>query len=357
MGELFKWIKEDVLPENEGEEWKKKFVMLSTWNEYGEGTYMCPAGLNGFGYLDEVRKAFTEETQAHTNVKPNEKQLDRLGYLYPKGRRWVKCQQYVPKECPDDEIGTISVSSDDWTPENLTEYYTDENGRLCGKGVVHDPKLIYSKPLEIDCDKVLSIKIKMSASTPAGFGTEVKLYYMTERDNGWSEARSRFIFTKGKDIAELNFFMSETKDWVGKITGLRFDPIVDAGVFEIESITLCTDAKNYEIWLNGEKYPTSVPVMEKDSGIYIPYEQNKSYDGLKFYHEWYYDEKTLYLVHGDNQMYFTEGKDFAVINGEKVKLAEPFFRYDSVPMLPLDLLAKVCGFDVKVDGRFINING
>ena len=130
-----------------------------------------------------------------------------------------------------------------------------------------------------------------------------------------------------------------------------------AGEFEIESIILCTDTKTPAIILNGEGYNTSVPAQIKDSGVYIPYEQNKSYDSLKFYHEWYYDEKTLYLVHGDNQMYFTEGKDFAVINGEKVKLAEPFFRYDSVPMLPLDILAKVCGFDVKIDGRFINING
>ena len=358
MRELFRWIKEDVLSENKGEDWKKKFVMLSTWNEYGEGTYMCPSGLNGFGYLDEVRKAFTEETQAHTNVKPNEKQLDRLGYLYPKGRRWVKCQQYVPKECPDDEIGTISVSSDDWTPENLTEYYTDENGRLCGKGVVHDPKLIYSKPLEIDCDKVLNIKIKMSASTPAGFGTEAKIYYMTENDKGWSEAKSKFVFTSGNELKDYNFYVAESKEWNGKITGLRFDPIVDAGTFEIESITLCTDTKKYEIWLNGEKYFTSVPIMKKESGIYIPYEQNKSYDGLKFYHEWYYDEKTLYLVHGDKHMYFTEGKDYVTVNGEEIKLHEPLFRFDSVPMLPLDILCEICGdINYEIDGRFIRING
>ena len=33
---------------------QKNFVMISTWNEYGEGTYIMPSGLNGFGYVDEI---------------------------------------------------------------------------------------------------------------------------------------------------------------------------------------------------------------------------------------------------------------------------------------------------------------
>ena len=32
MGEMLRWFKEDVLPDNKGEDWKRKFVMFSTWN-------------------------------------------------------------------------------------------------------------------------------------------------------------------------------------------------------------------------------------------------------------------------------------------------------------------------------------
>lgn len=357
MGSLFEWIKNDYLPESKGEDWKKKFVMLSTWNEYGEGTYMCPSNLCGFGYLDEIRKAFTKGEEIHEDARPDAKQLDRLGYIYPKGRRWVKSQQYIPKEIPSEVIGGLEVSENAWKPENLVSYFTDEKGRLCGKSEVHDPKIVYTLPLELDSSEVQNIRIVMRAVPARGGSTEAALYFITEKDSAWSESKGVRCITKGDSVEVYDFYVGEKSTWSGKITGFRFDPIDGAGEFEIESITLCTDTKTPAIILNGEGYNTSVPAQIKDSGVYIPYEQNKSYDALKFYHEWYYDEKTLYLVHGDNQMYFTEGKDFAVINGEKVKLAEPFFRYDSVPMLPLDILAKVCGFDVKIDGRFINING
>ena len=153
-------------------------------------------------------------------------------------------------------------------------------------------------------------------------------------------------------MASIRFFNSSRSI---KITSLRFDPIVDAGYFEIESITLCTDTKTPVILIDGEKYDTSVPAQIKGNEVYIPYEQNKSYDALKFYHEWYYDEKTLYLVHGDKAMYFTEGSDYAMVNGEKVKLVEAFFRYDGVFMLPLGMISKLCEIEYELDGRFIKI--
>ena len=34
--------------------------MISTWNEYGEGTYIMPSkGNGGFGYLDALREVYT----------------------------------------------------------------------------------------------------------------------------------------------------------------------------------------------------------------------------------------------------------------------------------------------------------
>lgn len=81
-----------------GDEWKKKFVMLSTWNEYGEGTYMMPAGLNGFGYLDTVRKVFTKGTN-HTDEQPNTLQMARLGHMYPINREIIRPQGYY--EAPE----------------------------------------------------------------------------------------------------------------------------------------------------------------------------------------------------------------------------------------------------------------
>jgi hypothetical protein len=46
-----------------------------------------------------------------------------------------------------------------------------------------------------------------------------------------------------------------------------------------------------------------------------------------------------------------------MVNGEKIALPEPFFRFDSVPMLPLDTLCEICGdIAYSIDGRKIYIN-
>ena len=59
--------------------------MLSNWNEFGEGTYICPSGLNEFGYLECVREVFTGgcASDTETNIKPSANQLKRLSTLYP----------------------------------------------------------------------------------------------------------------------------------------------------------------------------------------------------------------------------------------------------------------------------------
>lgn len=67
-------------------EWYDKLFMMSTWNEYGEGTYIMPSHHNGFGYLDKIREVFAEGAGKCDNLLPNENQLKRLCYLYRKNR-------------------------------------------------------------------------------------------------------------------------------------------------------------------------------------------------------------------------------------------------------------------------------
>lgn len=50
--------------------WQENFAMISTWNEYGEGTYIMPSdGLHGFEYLDALREVYSGGG-THTDVKP-----------------------------------------------------------------------------------------------------------------------------------------------------------------------------------------------------------------------------------------------------------------------------------------------
>ncbi len=87
------WVKNTYLPEYSGNyEWADRLTWLSTWNEYGEGTYIMPAGLNGFGYLDVLREAYTDLPQEHTDVVPTLKQKERITHLYPQYATLLRCE-------------------------------------------------------------------------------------------------------------------------------------------------------------------------------------------------------------------------------------------------------------------------
>ncbi len=78
------WIKNTYLPKySKNTSWADKLVWLSTWNEYGEGTYMMPAGQNGFGYVDAIRKTLTDMPEAHSDTIPTLLQRERINHLYP----------------------------------------------------------------------------------------------------------------------------------------------------------------------------------------------------------------------------------------------------------------------------------
>lgn len=58
---LCEYVKEGCLPTYLREAWQKNFLMLGVWNEWGEGTYLCPTAYDdGFAYLDAVRAFFTD---------------------------------------------------------------------------------------------------------------------------------------------------------------------------------------------------------------------------------------------------------------------------------------------------------
>ena len=85
------WVKNDYVPKYSPKyDWADNFMWLSTWNEYGEGTYICPAGLNGFGYVDVIREAFTDLPKEHKDIVPTLKQRERINHLYPQYARLLR---------------------------------------------------------------------------------------------------------------------------------------------------------------------------------------------------------------------------------------------------------------------------
>ena len=67
-----------------------KMLYFSTWNEYGEGHWLAPSGLNGFGYADQWRKAFTDAPEVHDDILTTINQKNRICRLYNDTRQPIR---------------------------------------------------------------------------------------------------------------------------------------------------------------------------------------------------------------------------------------------------------------------------
>ncbi len=131
------WVKNAYFPAQEKKSFKiDKLLWLSTWNEYGEGTYIMPAGLNGFGYLDAVRKVLTDLPESHTDTLPTLKQKERINHLYPQYatllRRdgWYKYNE-TPEQKKNRPQNKLYVNGRDVTSSTLSEIPPMiENGKV-----------------------------------------------------------------------------------------------------------------------------------------------------------------------------------------------------------------------------------
>ena len=84
------WVRDTYLKEMDAPDWATNFVMLSSWNEYGEGTYLMPCEKNqGFGYLDAVREIYTKG-EKHEDIVPDDTQLAQIGHAYPQDKRVLR---------------------------------------------------------------------------------------------------------------------------------------------------------------------------------------------------------------------------------------------------------------------------
>jgi hypothetical protein len=78
-----RWLKDEFMPTLPADSLGRRMLMIDNWNEFGEGHFIMPSVLAGFGYLDVLRKVFTEGGE-HEDAAPAEQQKRRFTVLYPK---------------------------------------------------------------------------------------------------------------------------------------------------------------------------------------------------------------------------------------------------------------------------------
>ena len=80
---LLQWTRDELLPSLPADSLGRRIVMLPNWNEFGEGHFLMPSALAGFGYVDALRDVFTHGG-AHKDIVPTDSQKSRFTTLFPK---------------------------------------------------------------------------------------------------------------------------------------------------------------------------------------------------------------------------------------------------------------------------------
>ncbi|NOU85883.1 hypothetical protein GC102_08865 [Paenibacillus sp. LMG 31460] len=280
------WVKDTFVPSLPVNSVGRKMVLLDNWNEYGEGHFIMPAGLNGFKYLSAIRNVFTEGGE-HSDTVPSEAQKERVRGLYPQGRIVPPKTVEVP---PITDISPITYSklwdfntdgdSEGWAVAKQVYPVSTAEGHYSGTSTGSDPGLHSPTSLGISAEEnpYIHIRMKNSSSDTAG-----QIYFITETDRNWNEAKGIGLFVRPNDNGYTDYYvpMWSNKKWTGNIQAIRFDPLTTTGDFSIDRIGFVkVPIAGVKLYLNGQPMKTVTPLEMIDGSAMLPLAEVLAKDGI-----------------------------------------------------------------------------
>ncbi len=362
MVEALEWAKEEIVDKvKDKSSWKSKLLMLSTWNEYGEGTFMMPAGVHGFGYLDALRTVFREDVP-HADIVPNSDQLDRICILHPKDRATIAPLDTLPKDTAD--YGLIK-RYEFKTEEDLALWEMDgpfdyelKDGLLVGHSHGQNPTMTLKDDsfLPISTEKIGRIVATIRTSKPVDAMDIIQHKYKFSPDE-WFVSEP-YTYSNPKEITRLTIEPSKIKGipWHQTLYGFRFDPVWGVGDFELEAIEFYAQKPHHTLKVNGNIIDLCQTPYVEDNISYIPFDTKSEFKKIpEMYYEWD-EEAEMLTVFGKKIGSFIKDCDVASVDGVDVKLAKPVTFVDGIPHMQADILADILGMELTVDELYISLN-
>lgn len=345
------WVKDTILP-SRTDDWSRNFVWLSTWNEYGEGTYVMPVtGERGFSYLDVLREAYTdEEASDAVNVVPTASQRRRINHLYPQSYHYLKKKTVdAPEKKVVYAVDLLKDTLDIWGVEGLERTADGITARSSGT----DPLVMASSLREtVPASEVTEIRLVMKAPV----GSTAQLFYKTSADNKFDEKKSKYFTAYADDYAEYIIKTDTLSSWDGDVTGIRIDPTDRAGQsFDVRALELLgeTDARvlSTALVVNDRTVTLSFPSRLDDDGtVYAVFEPATAMDELlNAAYRWDKETGKLSLSLTGHAYAFTVGEARFLADGHEETLVRPVASLDGLPVIPLERICKENGYTVSVD--------
>lgn len=343
------WVKDEYMNTYvEKNSWQENFLMLSTWNEHGEGTIVFPAaGERGFQYLDVVREVYTDEGEDPSiNTIPTADQKARITRLYPQYYRLLRKEGNLSVVDP---VLLETVEYSDSTKkkvEDTASYEFVSDGLV---GTVKGDTRITVEDIMIEADDVSYIKL--ICELPGGI-VNTDMFFTTTDDQTWNGSKRINYFTNGDGYQEIIMDVQSLASWKGTIDAIRIDPGQSAAGsvghdFKLYRLEFYKDGAaigntaeidgvvtNFQI--NSELSPTGEYLIAFDPKVLIDYK-------LGLFHTWNKFKGELTIEADRHKMVYTLGKSTYILDGVEKDLGFELYARDGLPMIPIKRLCDDLG--------------
>ena len=352
------WVTSTYLPQySDAHTWSKNIVMLSTWNEYGEGTYISPSGLNGFGYLDVIRDTYTDYDKEHTDYIPDEKQAKRIARMFDESHRLLRKEGLIGNERAELVPAKTVVLGKDTVAEcgNIDNVVYLEDGGISGTSMSDNKDPLFrldASLLTFNPDDVPIIEVTMQA--PAG--TNVEMFFITLFDNAWNGSKSISFRT---DSDEMKTYTVNIKNnlWAKNVAGFRIDPTnAFDTAFTVKSISFMTSAgaTDSSLFINGVEVDNSLKSVTQGIDTLHPFDPKTGVEFmLNSVYDWNKQSGTLTINANHHTVTYVAGSDKYTVDGTEKNLGYETPLRDSIPMICFKTLAEALEYKCEEkDGDF-----
>ncbi len=316
-------------------------MYFSTWNEYGEGHWLAPSGLNGFGYSDAMRSVLCEETDIR-HVTPTAGQMARIAHLHNDYRTPIRSWHYEhpdPAKLDTETVYSFDMSLDAWEFEDVKVSKGDD-GAIIMDGYDIDPKCIYKKELGVRAADVDYIHLRMSTDSY----DVIQFFFTTdEKPNFFATGYMAVVPAVRGEYYDI-YIETKHLDWKGIIGNIRIDTAESpslAKILKVELLKIKPVAYDFGLVVDGTALNIPFHYKSIEDGEYYTAANPKNgiFAATNIFHEWDRFEGKLYLkTSTGTEFLFTVGSDKVSVDGKEFTLKKPFALFDHIPVLPLTFI-------------------
>ena len=356
--------------------WKDNTLIVSTWNEYSEGTYVMPTTGTGFDYLENIRKVFTKDTSDHTdNDKAlTDTQLERISRMYPDNRSPIRRLHLEKSEAemfvvtpdmlePVRKYDMADGGGKYWNIEHSVENFSNYTGVVAGSSTSGDYGIRCASPKFITtlAEDIPYLHIRMKVSVKKEF----EVFFMTSTQSSWSGVNRVVVAHEAEnEYCDYYIDMSSHSGWTGEITGIRLDPNTTPGSFEISLIEFMNfkpvpDTVPHVVVNGTELEFVFEPYLTNDGDIAVVAEPKRGFfSSMRVYYEYtrFTGEGRLTLKTNDEHTYvFNVGSDKVLVDGVEKDMGYTLTLRDGLPVFHLKKLCNLLGYSAIITGNTIEI--